>query len=83
MALSYPRTLFAYFLLFGALYAGFGVQSPYLPRLLQEHGLRAEGLVTGTIDVREEASSNRVSCRGDGILPLRRRFGSEDPQRGP
>jgi PPP family 3-phenylpropionic acid transporter len=42
MALSYPRTLFAYFLLFAALYAGFGVQSPYLPRLLQEHGLRAE-----------------------------------------
>src|SRR3954468_786533 len=42
MALSYPRTLSAYFLLFGALYAGFGVQSPYLPRLLQEHGLRAE-----------------------------------------
>src|SRR3954465_12575492 len=42
MAPSYPRTLFAYFLLFAALYAGFGVQSPYLPRLLQEHGLRAE-----------------------------------------
>src|SRR3954453_12067791 len=42
MAPSYPRTLFAYFLLFAALYAGFGVQSPYLPRLLQENGLRAE-----------------------------------------
>src|SRR5947207_2637307 len=42
MALSYSRTPFAYLLLFGALYAGFGVQSPYLPRLLQEHGLRAE-----------------------------------------
>src|SRR5437762_2083007 len=42
MALSYSRTPFAYFLLFAALYAGFGVQSPYLPRLLQEHGLRAE-----------------------------------------
>jgi hypothetical protein len=34
------------------------------------------------IEGREEASSNRVSSR-DGILPLRRRFGSEDPQRGP
>src|SRR4051812_37732284 len=41
------------------------------------------GLVTATIDGREEASSNRVSCRGDGILPLRRRFGSEGPQRRP
>ena len=45
--------------------------------------LLGAGLVTGTIDRREEASSNRVSCRGDGILPLRRRFGSEGPQRGP
>ena len=42
MALSYSRTPFAYLLLFGALYGGFGVQSPYLPRLLQEHGLGAE-----------------------------------------
>ena len=42
MALSYSRTPFAYLLLFGALYAGFGVLSPYLPRLMQEHGLRAE-----------------------------------------
>ena len=41
------------------------------------------GLVTATIGGREEASSNRVSSRGDSILPLRRRFGSEDPQRGP
>ena len=36
--------LFAYLLLFAALYAGFGVQSPYLPRLLQEHGLAAEAI---------------------------------------
>jgi MFS transporter, PPP family, 3-phenylpropionic acid transporter len=37
-----PGMVFAYLLLFTALYAGFGVQSPYLPRLLQEHGLAAE-----------------------------------------
>jgi|SRR6267378_460345 len=30
----------------------------------------------------EGARSNQVSCC-DGILPLRRRFGSEGPQRGP
>jgi hypothetical protein len=28
-----------YLVLFAALYAGFGVQSPYLPALLGEHGL--------------------------------------------
>lgn len=31
--------LFAYTALFASLYAGFGVQSPYLPALLQDHGL--------------------------------------------
>jgi MFS transporter, PPP family, 3-phenylpropionic acid transporter len=35
-----------YLVLFSALYAGFGVQSPYLPRLLQEHGLAAEAIGT-------------------------------------
>ena len=30
---------------------------------------------------RERARSNQVSCCRDGILPLRRRFGSEGPQR--
>ncbi|HJU18400.1 MAG TPA: MFS transporter, partial [Stellaceae bacterium] len=35
-----PRFL----LLYGALYAGFGVQSPYLPALLKDHGLSA-GLI--------------------------------------
>src|ERR1044072_3939390 len=38
MAGCFPRSLLAYVLLFAVLYAGFGVQSPYLPRLLQEHG---------------------------------------------
>jgi MFS transporter, PPP family, 3-phenylpropionic acid transporter len=33
------KALIGYLLLFGALYAGFGVQSPYVPRLLKEHGL--------------------------------------------
>ena len=32
--------------LFGVLYAGFGVQSPYLPSLLQQHGLAAEAIGT-------------------------------------
>ena len=32
-------TLAPYLVLFAALYAGFGVQSPYLPALLGEHGL--------------------------------------------
>lgn len=35
-----PRFL----LLYGVLYAGFGVQSPYLPALLQERGLRPEAI---------------------------------------
>jgi len=33
-----------YLALFGVLYAGFGVQSPFLPSLLQEHGLAAEAI---------------------------------------
>src|SRR5829696_132283 len=36
--------LLAYLVLFAALYAAFGVQSPYLPRLLQDHGLGAEAI---------------------------------------
>src|SRR3981189_1582980 len=36
--------LVGYLLLFAALYAGFGVQSPYLPLLLQAPGLRAEAI---------------------------------------
>lgn len=35
-----------YLLLFGLLYAGFGVQSPYLPILLQKHGLTPDALGT-------------------------------------
>ena len=35
-----------YLVLFAGLYAGFGVQSPYLPSLLQEHGLAAEAIGT-------------------------------------
>jgi PPP family 3-phenylpropionic acid transporter len=44
MTPSSPAALLAYLLLFSALYAGFGVQSPYLPQLLQEHGLRPEAI---------------------------------------
>ncbi|MBV8491866.1 MAG: MFS transporter [Alphaproteobacteria bacterium] len=36
------RALAPYLLLFAALYAGFGVQSPYLPAFLAEHGLAPE-----------------------------------------
>ena len=38
--------LLPYLVLFGALYAAFGVQSPYLPRLLQDHGLGVEAIGT-------------------------------------
>ena len=41
-----------------------------------------DGLVTATIDELRRARANQVSCC-DGILPPRRRFGSEGPQRGP
>jgi hypothetical protein len=39
-----------------------------------------DGLVTATIDEPRGGKANQVSC-SDGILPLRRRFGSEGPQR--
>jgi PPP family 3-phenylpropionic acid transporter len=39
MASLSGRALAPYLVLFAALYAGFGVQSPYLPALLGEHGL--------------------------------------------
>ncbi len=39
-----PAGLIGYLLLFASLYAGFGVQSPYLPSLLQEHGLGPDAI---------------------------------------
>jgi PPP family 3-phenylpropionic acid transporter len=42
MASLSGRALAPYLILFAALYAGFGVQSPYLPALLGEHGLMPE-----------------------------------------
>ena len=42
-----------------------------------------DGLVTATIDELRRARANQVLCCCDGVLPLRRRFGSEGPQRGP
>ena len=42
----------------------------------------AEALSRQLSTSQEGARSNQVSCC-DGILPLRRRFGSEGPQRGP
>ena len=43
---STRRALIAYLILFATLYAGFGVQSPYLPALLKEHGLSSEAIGT-------------------------------------
>ena len=42
MAPASIRSLAPYLILFAALYAGFGVQSPYLPAFLGEHGLAPE-----------------------------------------
>jgi PPP family 3-phenylpropionic acid transporter len=36
--------LISFLVLFAVLYAGFGVQSPYLPALLKDHGLAAEAI---------------------------------------
>ena len=56
---------------------------PLFPRVAINVRPRGEGLVTATIDELRRARANQVSCCRDGILPLRRRFGSEGPQRGP
>jgi len=42
--MTHLRVLVAYLLLFSVLYAAFGVQSPFLPSLLQEHGLSPEAI---------------------------------------
>lgn len=44
MKAGLPQGLIGYLLLFGMLYLGFGVQSPYVPRLLKEHGLSPEAI---------------------------------------
>src|SRR5829696_5500071 len=44
MGLAARTLLLAYLALFAVLYAAFGVQSPYLPSLLKEHGLQAEAI---------------------------------------
>jgi PPP family 3-phenylpropionic acid transporter len=44
MAAFSGRALAPYLILFAALYAGLGVQSPYLPALLGEHGLMPEAI---------------------------------------
>jgi hypothetical protein len=41
------------------------------------------GVVTITVAGRSGARTNQISYCCNGILPLRRRFGSEGPQRGP
>ena len=53
-----------------------------LPKLVRE-AIGAERALSRQLStIREGARSNQVSCC-DGILPLRCRFGSEGPQRGP
>jgi hypothetical protein len=42
-----------------------------------------QGLSRQLSTSQEGAKANLVSCCCDGILPMRRRFGSEGPQRGP
>ena len=44
MATSTRSALAPFLILFAALYAGFGVQSPYLPALLDDRGLRPEAI---------------------------------------
>src|ERR1700720_3603524 len=40
------KALILFLILFAALYAGFGVQSPFLPGLLKDRGLRPEAIGT-------------------------------------
>ena len=42
MISSSRSILYRFLILYGSLYAGFGVQSPYLPILLDNHHLRPE-----------------------------------------
>ena len=44
MAPSTRSALAPFLILFAALYAGFGVLSPYLPALLDDRGLRPEAV---------------------------------------
>jgi PPP family 3-phenylpropionic acid transporter len=44
MAPSKRSALVPFLILFAALYAGFGVQSPYLPALLDDRGVRLEAI---------------------------------------
>ncbi len=44
MATATRSALAPFLILFAALYAGFGVQSPYLPALLDDRGLRPEAI---------------------------------------
>jgi len=67
MASISGRALAPYLILFATLYAGFGVQSPYLPALLGEHGLAPEmiGIVL--------AGAPRSGCwpgRWRGVSPI-------------
>ena len=46
MTPSMRKALVLFLILFAALYAGFGAQSPFLPGLLKDRGLRPEAIGT-------------------------------------
>jgi hypothetical protein len=54
---------------------------PSAPGVPVTAGTVATGLVTATIGEPRGGKGKLGSCRCDSILPLRRRFGSEGPQR--
>ena len=61
---STRRALTPFLILFATLYAGFGVQSPYLPALLGDRGLRPEAigmLLAAEVYVRTRGIS-KVAC---------------------
>jgi PPP family 3-phenylpropionic acid transporter len=67
--------LLRFLLLYGALYAGFGVQSPYLPSLLDARGLQAEAiallLATGTaVRLAAGPTAGRLADRLDAAKPI-------------
>lgn len=75
MRFSPPAGLPAYLALFAALYGGFGVQSPYLPALLQAHGLAAgligTALAAGTaVRLAAGPAAARIADRSRALRPV-------------
>jgi PPP family 3-phenylpropionic acid transporter len=75
MARSWHAALPRFLLLYGALYAGFGVQSPYLPELLEGRGLHPAAIGTvlaaGTaIRLAAGPAAGRLADRHDRPKPI-------------